>query len=281
MKVDVTRQAVRVGWLVLALLVCILPEKARAACTLGTCDATYCEINCPTGSDLIVFGTLYKNSNPAGVGVCRFTTGGSFVDVTPTNMTSGDYRVRADGADAASGGNDTLRMARPSSPESCGTTYPGGDVWTIKGELPVNSTYLFWGDLGDDTIYLCDRSNPSATDCITDTNAGRADGRGGADYVYGSPANDTLYGSGETDHIYGWAGDDTLYGGDGRDYVYGGNDDDAITGGGGDYDEGYGEAGCDIVDGGAGTGDLCDCGATGHGIAWQYCETVQNCGGCY
>jgi hypothetical protein len=79
----------------------MVPVRSRAACTLGTCDASYCEIDCPTSSDLIVFGTLYKNGLSAGVGVCRFTTGGSFLDVTPTNTTSADYRVRADGADAS------------------------------------------------------------------------------------------------------------------------------------------------------------------------------------
>jgi Ca2+-binding RTX toxin-like protein len=256
-----------------------LPARARGDCSLGTCNATYCEIDCPTSSDLIVFGTLYKNGTSAGVGVCRFTTGGTFQDVTPTNTVSSDYRVRADGASAVSGGNDTLRMARPGSAESCGTV--GTDVWTVKGELPANATYLFWGDLGDDIIYLCDRADPAAGDCITGTNAGRADGRGGDDYAYGSPAGEYLYGSAGSDHIYGRAGADTLYGGDGTDHIYGGTGDDVISCGAGDNDEGYGEDGCDIVDGGDGTGDVCDCGAVGHGVAWQYCESGPNCGGCY
>lgn len=270
------RRGIGVGCVVV-MLVAIQAQEADAQCTLGTCSSTYCEIDCPTSSDLIVFGTLYKNGSATSVGVCRFTTGGSFLDVTETGRVSDDYRLRADGNSGVSGGNDMVRLARPGSAETCGSY--GGATWTIKGELPPNSAYLFWGDLGDDTIYLCDRLNPSASDCIG--NAGRADGRGGADYLYGSVHDDSLWGGNGSDHIYGRAGDDYIYGGGDQDFLWGGPDDDIVSGDGGDYDEGYGEDGCDVVDGGAGTGDVCDCGSGGHGIAWQYCESVSNCGGCY
>jgi hypothetical protein len=162
----------------------LCPGHAEAQCTTGTCDATYCEINCPTSADIILFGTLYRNGVKQNPGVCRFNSGGTFQDILDTGLTSADYRVRADGA-GATGGTDTVRLASPTSAETCGSS--GGYNWTIKGEPPANSTFLFWGDVGADTIYLCDRANPSASNCIV---GGRADGRAGDDEVYGSTYGD-------------------------------------------------------------------------------------------
>lgn len=281
--------------ILVAAVAALFPGHAEAQCTTGTCDAVYCEINCPTSADKIVFGTLYRNGVKQNPGVCRWNSGGTFQDVLDTGRTSGDYRVRADGA-AVTGGADTVRLASPAGAETCGSY--GGYNWTIKGELPVNSTFLFWGDVGADIIYLCDRENPTASDCIA---GGSADGRADNDDIYGSTYGDQLWGSGGADDIYGRAGDDDIWGGDGNDlldgstgadelyggggtdYMDGGDGNDIIGGGDGNDDEGYGRAGCDIIDGGAGTGDLCHCGATntyGEGIAWQYCDIVTNCPGC-
>lgn len=283
------------------------------------CTSTECKINCPTTHDYVIFGQIYYFFFGVyyydGVGFCQFQSNGSyskgaFVTSAYRTIDTALWTLRADGGDQpSSGGNDVVRLADPQSYEACGDT-----AYFVRGGLPAGDQYLFWGDRGNDKLYLCDQINPSATDCIFQsgrTDGGRADGRGGNDFLYGSVLNDRLWGGDGYDDLYGYAGSDTMYGGtnpdgagledwlfggDGHDTMYGDANPDLLYGGAGSdslyggtgNDDLRGETDCDTLDGGDGS-DGCLCGATntfGEGFPPTACERFldrflsHNCPGC-
>lgn len=71
-------------------------------------------------------------------------------------------------------------------------------------------------------------------------------GYGGADSIFGSPHDDSIYGQDGADRLEGFAGADDVYGGDGDDLLLGGTDADILGGGDGD----------DQLDGGSGSDEL-------------------------
>lgn len=75
-------------------------------------------------------------------------------------------------------------------------------------------------------------------------------GTPGPDRIFGTAANDTLYGYGGLDIMYGGAGNDTMAGAAGDDYLVGEAGNDTLKGGA-DADELFGGAGNDILDGGS------------------------------
>ncbi len=289
-----------------ALLALFVARPATAQCTLGTCNTSYCEYNCPTGADYIVFGSIWRQTVPgglwswAGIGVCRFGinyeyTKGSYRDHVATMQQTVDYRVRADGDSSSVGGNDLVRLAAPAG-EDCRAAGPATAGVRIYGGLPDSTdTYLFWGDRGSDRLYLCSTTGvPSSSTCLPSSNRGKADGRNDDDIIVGSNGGDELWGGDGKDILYGYAGEDVLHGGsnpDGeanRDELFGGDGVDSLFGDDGN-DDLWGEEGCDALNGGVGANDRCLCGDNdvfGEGYPPVGCEvplppfTSFNCPGC-
>lgn len=261
------------------------------------CTSTECKINCPTTHDYVIFGQIYYFFFGVyyydGVGFCQFQSNGSyskgaFVTSGYNTIDTALWTLRADGGDQpSSGGNDVVRLADPQSYEACGDT-----AYFVRGGLPAGDQYLFWGDLGNDKLYLCDQINPSETDCIW--RSGRADGRHGNDFLYGSSVgDDRLWGGDGYDDLFGYAGHDTMYGGPNpagvglEDRLWGGYGYDTMYGDAGD-DDLRGQDDCDTLDGGDGS-DGCLCGVTntfGEGFPPTACERFldgqisYNCPGC-
>lgn len=271
-----------------ALVGAAVPSNAAAtpSCSVGTCNSTYCYINCDTGGAYMIFGTLVAEYDgggmivPLGIGVCYFDIDGSYNAGTyrgyaATVQNTGDWRIQADSADASNGGNDLVRLADPHAWEYCRTEVGDTPAIKIKGYLGSGDTYLFWGDKGDDKLRLCASTDGgiSGVDCIT--NVGRADGRDGSDSLWASDVGSELWGGGDSsvDYLRGNEGADTLRGGGGNDYLWGDYGADTL----------YGDDGCDSVSGGTGGGDdACNCGGPGVNAGYGYeCEgTPVNCGGC-
>lgn len=294
----------------------VVAERAEAQCWIdsSTCTSSYCNIDCPTTANYIVFGKICYFTS-CWWGVCQFGINsyyqkGSFVTTATTGTVSGDYRVFADGG-SASGGNDLVRLANPAG-EPCGS------YTTVYGVLPNgNTTYMFWGDGGNDRIHLgYAAGDPPSQTCgsqVAPVNFGRADGRAGddrivgtghgeelwgqdgedtiwacsgPDAVHGGNHHDTLYGHKGPDVVHGDGGPDSLFGDDfgpeydlSYDIVYGGEGDDDI---GDDHGPGeyYGDIGCDIINSTRDYATACDCGPdlTYSGrVATTECTTITNC----
>lgn len=250
-----------IAWLLAPGDAAAVPQwnNTSSRCAAGpVCDSTECKIDCSTGAEYVIFGHVTDNNVDKGYGICVFTGGwpgyGGYYDgyLTRQETDTALWTVRLDG-DGASGGNDYLQLAETGG-ETC-----AGNV-TIRGELPSNDDYLFWGDLGTDHIWMCDNvstDTPASSECLPDGNDGRADGRGGSsdrivgtywsdeiwgDAVYGGNGDDTITGSSDGDYLYGWYGDDTIYGEGGAD----------VIGGDAGQDELHGGSGTDTIDGGSG-----------------------------
>ena len=163
-------------------------------------------------------------------------------------------------------GNDTFKLGS-------GSAIIHGDDGndTIDGKA-IKSTFVAWGDAGDDNITgssgLDELHGGTGNDTIS---SGSGDDRvyadDGDDYLYGGAGSDTMEGGLGNDRIFGEAGADTLRGGAGDDVIEGGADDDIIVGElgrdtlkGGDgndtisgaqgADTIFGDAGDDALDGG-------------------------------
>ncbi|MBI5490975.1 MAG: hypothetical protein HY905_26830 [Deltaproteobacteria bacterium] len=260
-------------WILLSgLIICLVASVPRHAEAVGcdtpteaNCTGTYCEFHCSSGNDRIVLGELKYGGAWQGVGVCVFNTTwpNAWVDREMAITDSADYRVF--GGD----GNDIMRLAKYNggSGEACDSG------WTIHPLFDDSSdTFMFWGDAGTDNIHLCGTEGtvePSDSDCrYTDANhnAGRADGRAGADSLYGSPRIEEMWGGSENDTIKTFSGSDTLHGGPNTDTLDGGEGCDAL----------YGDDPAPTTD-----GDTCYCGPyTWEGDAYE-CQYPSHCPGCF
>lgn len=245
-------------------------EATSGHCNIVSCDSNECIIGCPTSGDIIILGNVWTYSGGwtnRGIGVVLKTSGGSYVDWCASTQSTHLWTVRGDSGNDASGGWDTMRVAT-----AAGETFSSGTVW-VDNSIPYQDSYLFWGDAGDDTIYLCNDSTPTGAECPDDSNAARADGRSGSDVIYGSFGGDMIWGGGgdyddtlmgffALDQIWGGDGDDTIYGGDISDDLYGENGDDHIWGdeyGTSEYPSAdliYGGAGADTIRGGDGNDQI-------------------------
>ena len=289
-----------------AAVLALHASDAAAQCTIGTCDATYCDINCPTGGDYLVFGSLWAQLSPgglygwAGIGVCRFAIDGSYNkgayrDRRGTTQQTADYRIYADPSSGT--GNDVVRLARPdpgSSYETCLAASPTVKGVMIYPGLPDSTdSYYFVGGSGNDRLYLCSCENPTSGNCLPSTNHGRGAGSYDNDILWGSVNADELWGGGGTDTLWGYGEADILHGGPNaagagnEDWLYGGLGPDTLYGDTGD-DYLLGQDDCDTLNGGDGY-DRCLCGETGEVGQGYYptsCEgyvdpwVTFNCPGC-
>ncbi len=252
-----------------SLLPAVFAANAGATdCTQTTypyASPSYTNYDCPTGDDYLVFGKVWVEGVPgsgiyglAGIGICQFESSGSwdkgdYVTYVVASADVTDYRVRADSASGSTGGEDVVRMADISGEQCRASGGYGSGVKGVRivGDLDSGDTFLFWGDKGDDHLRLCDNTSGPSWDCSD--NEGRADGREGADTIYGTYLSedlwggsgtyiDDIYGNDGSDHIYAGPGDDNIWAGAGNDWVYGEDGADHI----------YGSSGTDYLFGGAG-----------------------------
>ena len=141
-------------------------------------------------------------------------------------------------------GNDIIEAAYHGA--SAGVSVDGG-----PGDDTILATSALFGDTftggsGFDTVDYSSRTNP-----LTITLDGAAnDGEAGENDNVGAGIENVIGGSGN-DTITGGPGNDTLAGGPGNDVLHG-------AGGNDTFDEGGSVNGSDILDGGAGTGDIAD-----------------------
>jgi Ca2+-binding RTX toxin-like protein len=117
----------------------------------------------------------------------------------------------------------TIRVTNPSSTGSNQTDlYIDSVTNVLTASTPSTDSDLYYGGMGNDTIYSDDPDFPN------------------------SGGNDSLYGGGDNDQVYGGAGNDLVHGDQGNDALYGGIGNDAIEGGGGN-DTAYGGDGDDTI----------------------------------
>lgn len=155
---------------------------------------------------------------------------------------------------ANAGATDCTQTTYPyASPSYTNYDCPTGDDYLVFGKVwvegvPGSGIYGLAGigicqfessgswDKGDDHLRLCDNTSGPSWDCSD--NEGRADGREGADTIYGTYLSedlwggsgtyiDDLYGNDGSDHIYAGPGDDNIWAGAGNDWVYGEDGPDA------------------------------------------------------
>ena len=222
----------------------VTARTAHADCpTAGHCSATECEFRCTDTAEYIVFGKISCGGDTAKPGVCRWNRDKTtFLDYTRESTYNAAKWIVG-----AWGGGDLVRLASRSG-ESCGGSC------TVDGDIDAYDTFLFYGDDGDDYLYLCaTTSEPSASDCIA---GGSADGLGDSDHVYGSVYADYLWGGDGVDYLYGYEERDVIHGGAGDDRLYGHEYCDYLAGDEsvGDYDRCYCGPG-----GGTQEGETADC----------------------
>jgi Ca2+-binding RTX toxin-like protein len=188
----------------------------------------------------------------------------------------------------------------------------GGSTWYIQGYFATGAAWGYWGDLGDDRLFLSSQTTVDVNNnCSAPSSSESYDGNGGAageqgnDIVCGSYYGEYLYGGPDTDRVFGFDGDDHLYGGDGGDYMDGGAGADYMEGndgtntiiggsgndtmvGGANVDYMYGDTGADYLFGGGGSDYMygtyygtsdgnCDTMYGGDGAAdYCYCGSVAN-----
>lgn len=184
------------------------------------------------------------------------------------NGTAGDDTINIYGGNDyvhAQAGNDLIFDVRSYSGGNSGNdTVLGGDGNDMIVSS-LDSTNVYSGDLGNDTINLIpnnhgvyvdldlgiarDRSTLATSTLISIENA---TGSAWTDYLYGSAVANTLNGYNGDDLIRGQGGRDLLYGGRDQDVLFGGSEADSVHGEDGN-DMLYGDSGNDQLFGGAGT----------------------------
>jgi Ca2+-binding RTX toxin-like protein len=274
------------GWILAGLAVSVLsawthPAAADPDCEVGTCvDNDYVIFDCDTGRDYIMFGTVREGlAGDKAEGVCVFEFSGTWGRGTLKDVSiwtddadcasPQDFYVQADGNDAGTGGNDLVQLAPPGSWFECGSW--GGSTWYIQGYFAAGAVWGYWGDLGDDRLFLSSQTTVDVNNnCSAPSSSESYDGNGGAageqgnDIVCGSYYGDYLYGG---DHMYGGDGGDYMEGGAGADYMEGNDGTNTISGGSED-DTMHGGANVDYMYGNAGNDTM-----------WGYAEDDRMEGG--
>ncbi len=201
--------------------------------------------NAATGTPIVVIDYttntgLELNGNDGSAGdTDRLVLLGS--DGTTSNGTSGRDRAEIDFTASGQPGSPVVRMI---DIDSSSVLY---ELFTISGPFTFETVTV---DLlaGDDSASV----ETNTTVAVTVLGGGGNDALSGAGangvWLDGGAGDDTLTGGDGNDRLAGGSGADRISGGRGVDRIYGGLDADFIHWGVGD--------GNDIVDGGAGAGDL-------------------------
>ncbi|MBI5501585.1 MAG: hypothetical protein HY907_15180 [Deltaproteobacteria bacterium] len=229
--------------------------RATISISVGTCNATYCDFTVTANEWVEVLVGKYSVSGTSYNAVCAKDSSGN-CDACAHAQSGGNPVDTSDVRVFGSDNIDLMRLADRTG-ESC-------TGHSIIGSLDdAADQFMFWGGGGNDEIHLCDTtgsSEPSTSDCLalaSGMNAGRADGRAGVDYIYGSPYDENLWGGSEVDHIYAFSGEDYVHGGPDTDYLYGGDDWDYLDGAEGSIDY------CNCGEDANPSGDYCEC-------SWAY-----------
>lgn len=210
--------------------------EAAPVCSTNTYSSLWWA-DCDSAGSYIILGSIYDDAdNFLGIGICVYTQSSYFRvkvsyqerHIDTAYMSHLFYQINA------GDGDDTIKLAETDADgEAC-----GGDGYWIRGRFhsSYNAHYDMNGDDGNDHIWLCSKTSPSASDCANDDNDATADGGDDNDYVYGTywddsqlsggPGTDYVFGNGGDDSLYGYGGIDRLYGGDGCDELYGGDGND-------------------------------------------------------
>jgi Ca2+-binding RTX toxin-like protein len=239
-------------------LIGVVPTAGAVAdCSVGLCvDSDSVYFYCDVGDDYVIFGTVKRGATIVGEGYCVFErnsdwTRGTFREAGTWHDDAecdapGNFYLAADGF-AGSGGKDLVRLASPLDWETCGSD--GVNTYYIKGYFSADAKWGYWGNKGDDRLFLSSETYVNANDFCAEPSADESyDGNGSAagedgydlvcgsvysDYLYGGPLSDKLLGFGEVDHLYGGTGSDRLEGGLGGDWMQGDDGGDTMLGGDG------------------------------------------------
>jgi hypothetical protein len=191
------------------------------------------------GSDAL-YGGIGDESLIAGGPGADLLSGGLGAD--HLNGEEGADLVRGDGTidyieDSGTSGTDTLSFATGVAPGFGGTVSVSGFPAEGSGEergvyVRLDGGALPCGSFKGDPFEACNNEARygGGADEITVSGFENVIGTPFADLIYGSDADNTIYGGGGADLLYGQGGNDSLYGGADGDLLKGGSGEDKAWG---------------------------------------------------